>query len=134
MGEHLGRDAVEVQHEVTISHDFYLSVYEVTQDQSKNVIGANPSRVLYRRLRNRSRLGSVGCVKAAFVPVVCYASQEHLTPMSLAKPNDCRRSALANQDLLHPPDARPVNRYVQLLYPFAILSCSLTPLSQEISA
>ncbi len=43
-----GRDVVETQHEVTISQDYYLGAYEVTQDQYKNVMGANPSRVLFR--------------------------------------------------------------------------------------
>ena len=38
-----GRFEVEVQHEVTISKDFYLGVYEVTQLQYEKVIGKNPS-------------------------------------------------------------------------------------------
>jgi formylglycine-generating enzyme required for sulfatase activity len=38
-----GRCENEVQHEVTISKDFYLSVYQVTQSQYKMVMGKNPS-------------------------------------------------------------------------------------------
>ena len=38
-----GRDDVETQHEVTISKDYYLGVYEVTQAQYEKVIGKNPS-------------------------------------------------------------------------------------------
>jgi formylglycine-generating enzyme required for sulfatase activity len=37
------RRNVEVQHEVTISKDFYLGVYEVTQSQYEKVMGKNPS-------------------------------------------------------------------------------------------
>jgi formylglycine-generating enzyme required for sulfatase activity len=36
--------AEKPQHEVEISKDFYLGVYEVTQGEWKKVIGANPSR------------------------------------------------------------------------------------------
>ncbi|MFM8399624.1 MAG: formylglycine-generating enzyme family protein, partial [Pirellula sp.] len=39
-----GRDENETQHEVTISKDYYLGVYEVTQAQYEKVIGNNPSR------------------------------------------------------------------------------------------
>ena len=38
------RNADEVQHEVTISRDFYLGAYEVTQSQYKRIMGSNPSR------------------------------------------------------------------------------------------
>ncbi|MFM7562599.1 MAG: formylglycine-generating enzyme family protein, partial [Planctomycetota bacterium] len=38
-----GRDADEVQHEVTLSNDFFLGVTEVTQAQYQKVIGENPS-------------------------------------------------------------------------------------------
>ena len=38
-----GRYENETQHEVTISKDYYLGVYEVTQAQYEKVIGKNPS-------------------------------------------------------------------------------------------
>jgi formylglycine-generating enzyme required for sulfatase activity len=38
-----GRNEDETQHEVTISKDYYLGVYEVTQAQYEKVIGKNPS-------------------------------------------------------------------------------------------
>ena len=38
-----GRDEDEVQHEVTLSKDFYLGVTEVTQAQYQKVMGENPS-------------------------------------------------------------------------------------------
>ena len=37
------RDENETQHEVTISKDYYLGVYEVTQAQYEKVMGKNPS-------------------------------------------------------------------------------------------
>ena len=39
-----GRNENENQHEVTISKDYYLGVYEVTQAQYEKVMGKNPSR------------------------------------------------------------------------------------------
>ncbi len=39
-----GRIGNENQHEVTISKDYYLGVYEVTQAQYEKVMGKNPSR------------------------------------------------------------------------------------------
>jgi formylglycine-generating enzyme required for sulfatase activity len=38
-----GRNENETQHEVTISKDYYLGVYEVTQAQYEKVMGKNPS-------------------------------------------------------------------------------------------
>jgi formylglycine-generating enzyme required for sulfatase activity len=38
-----GRQKEETQHEVTISKDYYLGVYEVTQAQYEKVMGKNPS-------------------------------------------------------------------------------------------
>jgi formylglycine-generating enzyme required for sulfatase activity len=38
-----GRRENESQHEVTISNDYYLGAYEVTQTQYQTVIGNNPS-------------------------------------------------------------------------------------------
>ncbi|MFN9462371.1 MAG: formylglycine-generating enzyme family protein, partial [Planctomycetota bacterium] len=38
-----GRRKDETQHDVTISKDYYLGVYEVTQAQYEKVIGKNPS-------------------------------------------------------------------------------------------
>ena len=38
------RERNEVQHQVTITKSFYLSIYEVTQEQWKSVMGTNPSR------------------------------------------------------------------------------------------
>ena len=38
-----GRRENETQHEVTISNDYYLGAYEVTQTQYQTVIGNNPS-------------------------------------------------------------------------------------------
>lgn len=40
-----GRQKNETQHEVTISKDYYLGVYEVTQAQYEKVIGKNPSHL-----------------------------------------------------------------------------------------
>lgn len=37
------RDTGEVQHQITISKDFYLGEYEATQGQWKAIIGNNPS-------------------------------------------------------------------------------------------
>jgi formylglycine-generating enzyme required for sulfatase activity len=37
------RDGHETQHEVTISEDYYLGVFEVTQGQYEKVMGTNPS-------------------------------------------------------------------------------------------
>jgi formylglycine-generating enzyme required for sulfatase activity len=39
-----GRNDDEVQHEVTITRDFYLGAYEVTQSQYERVMGHNPSK------------------------------------------------------------------------------------------
>ncbi|MFM9065816.1 MAG: formylglycine-generating enzyme family protein [Planctomycetota bacterium] len=44
------RDADEQQHEVTLSRDYYLGAYEVTQGQYKKVMGKNPSRVSWLRV------------------------------------------------------------------------------------
>jgi len=41
--EEEGRENDEYQHEVTISKDYYMGVYEVTQSQYEKVIGTNPS-------------------------------------------------------------------------------------------
>jgi len=38
-----GRDDYETQHEVTISEDYYLGVFEVTRGQYEKVMGTNPS-------------------------------------------------------------------------------------------
>ena len=38
-----GRNVDETQHEVTISKDYYLGVYEITQAQYEKVMGKNPS-------------------------------------------------------------------------------------------
>jgi formylglycine-generating enzyme required for sulfatase activity len=38
-----GRDDDETQHEVTISKDYYLGVFEVTRGQYEKVMGTNPS-------------------------------------------------------------------------------------------
>ena len=42
--EEEGRYDNEVQHEVTISRDYYLGVTEVTQGQYEKVMGTNPSK------------------------------------------------------------------------------------------
>jgi formylglycine-generating enzyme required for sulfatase activity len=49
-----GRDDVETQHEVTISKDYYLGVYEVTQAQYEKVIGKNPSQFQGGRVGNEN--------------------------------------------------------------------------------
>ena len=41
--EEKGSDDDEKQHSVTITHDYYLGVFEVTQAQYKKVMGKNPS-------------------------------------------------------------------------------------------
>jgi len=43
MGE-LGHDAIEKQHRVTLTKDFWLGKFEVTQGQWETVMGNNPSR------------------------------------------------------------------------------------------
>lgn len=43
------RDDDEVAHEVTLTSDFYLGKYEVTQEQYEAVIGNNPSRYKGKR-------------------------------------------------------------------------------------
>ncbi|MFN9602630.1 MAG: formylglycine-generating enzyme family protein [Planctomycetota bacterium] len=61
-----GRQRNENPHEVTISKDYYLGLYEVTQAQYEKVMGKNPSRFTTRRAcphrtttatRERSQLG-----------------------------------------------------------------------------
>jgi formylglycine-generating enzyme required for sulfatase activity len=44
----------ETQHEVTISKDYYLGVYEVTQAQYEKMMGKNPSRFQGDNLRGDS--------------------------------------------------------------------------------
>jgi eukaryotic-like serine/threonine-protein kinase len=44
------REDDEVQHEVTLTTDFYLGKYEVTQEQYEAVMGKNPSRFKGKRL------------------------------------------------------------------------------------
>jgi len=39
----LGRDSDEVQHEVTLTQDFYMGVFQVTQKQWEQVMGTDPS-------------------------------------------------------------------------------------------
>jgi len=46
----LSRELDESQHEVTISQDYYLGVYEVTQAQYKKVMGENPSEFQSNKL------------------------------------------------------------------------------------
>ena len=50
-----GRYADEVQHEVTLSKDFYLGVTEVTQAQYQKVMGENPSYFQGDEVQVRSR-------------------------------------------------------------------------------
>jgi formylglycine-generating enzyme required for sulfatase activity len=38
------KSEVERQHEVTLSRDYFLGVYEVTQEQYEQVVGTNPSK------------------------------------------------------------------------------------------
>jgi len=45
-----GRDPDEVEHAVTLTTDFYLGKYEVTQEQYEAVTGKNPSRFKGKRL------------------------------------------------------------------------------------
>ena len=49
-----GRVGNETQHEVTISKDYYLGVYEVTQAQYEKMMGKNPSRFQGDNLRGDS--------------------------------------------------------------------------------
>ena len=48
------RDKNETQHEVTISKDYYLGVYEVTQAQYEKVMGKNPSRFQGAKVGNEN--------------------------------------------------------------------------------
>jgi formylglycine-generating enzyme required for sulfatase activity len=45
-----GREADEVPHAVTLTTDFYLTKYEITQEQYEAVMGKNPSRFKGKRL------------------------------------------------------------------------------------
>jgi formylglycine-generating enzyme required for sulfatase activity len=49
-----GRWEQETQHEVTISRDYYLGVYEVTQAQYEKVMGKNPSHFQGAIVRNEN--------------------------------------------------------------------------------
>ena len=49
-----GRIENENQHEVTISKDYYLGVYEVTQAQYQKVMGKNPSHFQGAKVRNEN--------------------------------------------------------------------------------
>jgi formylglycine-generating enzyme required for sulfatase activity len=49
-----GRVGNETQHDVTISKDYYLGVYEVTQAQYEKMMGKNPSRFQGDNLRGDS--------------------------------------------------------------------------------
>jgi formylglycine-generating enzyme required for sulfatase activity len=49
-----GRWEQETQHEVTISKDYYLGVYEVTQAQYEKVMGKNPSHFQGSIVRNEN--------------------------------------------------------------------------------
>lgn len=42
--EEIGRESDETRHRVTISRDFLMSRYEITQEEYRRVVGANPSR------------------------------------------------------------------------------------------
>ena len=48
------RDKNETQHEVAISKDYYLGVYEVTQAQYEKVMGKNPSRFQGAKVGNEN--------------------------------------------------------------------------------
>ena len=48
------RDKNETQHEVTISKDYYLGVYEVTQAQYEKEMGKNPSRFQGAKVGNEN--------------------------------------------------------------------------------
>jgi len=52
----------EQQHEVTISRDYYLGTYEVTQAQYEQLIGDNPSRFQPERLGGDNALNPVETV------------------------------------------------------------------------
>jgi formylglycine-generating enzyme required for sulfatase activity len=60
-----GRGDDEVQHEVKISRDFYLGVYEVTQAQYEKVMGANPSHFSEKGAGKPRLLDDDGKVKDA---------------------------------------------------------------------
>jgi formylglycine-generating enzyme required for sulfatase activity len=49
-----GRQENETQHEVTISKDYYLGVYEVTQAQYEKVMGKNPSSFPVAKVGNEN--------------------------------------------------------------------------------
>jgi formylglycine-generating enzyme required for sulfatase activity len=49
-----GRQENETQHEVTISKDYYLGVYEVTQAQYEKVMGKNPSHFQGAKVGNEN--------------------------------------------------------------------------------
>ncbi len=42
-GDELGRRDEEIQHTVTLTRPFYISIYEITQAQYSNVMGAHPA-------------------------------------------------------------------------------------------
>jgi formylglycine-generating enzyme required for sulfatase activity len=49
-----GRQKDETQHEVTISKDYYLGVYEVTQSEYKQVMNKNPSNFQGEKIKGDS--------------------------------------------------------------------------------
>ena len=68
--DELGRDSGETQHQVTLTQDYYIGVFEVTQKQYELVMGSNPSdykgdtrpveKVSYNDLRGTSAEGGAG--------------------------------------------------------------------------
>jgi formylglycine-generating enzyme required for sulfatase activity len=57
------RGADETQHEVTLTNDYYLGVFEVTQAQYKKVMGENPSYFEGSKVPGDSNNHPVDCVK-----------------------------------------------------------------------
>ncbi len=68
--DELGRDGDETQHQVTLTQDYYIGVFEMTQKQYELVMGSNPSSnqgdtrpvetVSYNDLRGTSAEGGAG--------------------------------------------------------------------------